>query len=138
MSLIFDSDNDHVASINMTPLIDVVLVLLIIFMVAAPMLTTGMGVNLPESKTGNSLQSEALVVAMKLDGQIEFEKQIINKDMLRAKLQQLATEDQKRPILVQADSDVSYGRVVSLVDIVREVGFTQVGLVTQPIVGVAQ
>ena len=138
MALIFDSDNDQIASINMTPLIDVVLVLLIIFMVAAPMMTTGVGVSLPESRTGNSLQSDALVVVMKMDGRIEFEKQFIQEDVLKTRLQQLALEDQRRSILVQADSNISYGRVVSLVDAVREAGFTQVGLVTQQDVSVAQ
>ena len=75
MSLIFDSDHDQIASINMTPFIDVVLVLLIIFMITAPMLTTGVGVELPESRTGGRLQSESLVVTMEMDGRIKFEKQ---------------------------------------------------------------
>ena len=131
MSLIFDSDNDQIASINMTPFIDVVLVLLIIFMITAPMLTTGVGVELPESRTGGRLRSESLVVAMEMDGRIKFEKQFVSQDVLRSRLCQLAADNRKQSILVQADSGVSYGTVVGLVDIVRESGFTQVGLVTQ-------
>ena len=119
------------ASINMTPLIAIMLVLLIIFMVTAPMLTTGIDISLPESRTGSNLQSKAMVVALDSSGRIKFEDQFVLQDAFEARLRQLAQENQKQPIIIQADRDINYGHVISLVDAIREAGFTQVGFVAQ-------
>jgi biopolymer transport protein TolR len=131
MSFTPGSKRGQMAEINMTPLIDVMLVLLIIFMVAAPMLTTGVDVNLPESRTGKNLQSEALMVTLVRDGRIEFEKHFVQEGVLKAELRQRAAESRKRPVLVRADQNIPYGRVIAVVDAIREAGFTQVGFVTQ-------
>ena len=132
MSFTTGSSHGQMASINMTPLIDVMLVLLIIFMVAAPMLTTGVDVSLPESRTGKNLQSQALMVTLERDGRIQFEKQFVQEGVLRARLRQEAGDsDRKRPVLVQADHNIPYGRVIAIVDDIREAGFTQVGFITQ-------
>ena len=131
MSFTPGSTHGQMASINMTPLIDVMLVLLIIFMVAAPMLTTGVDVSLPESRTGKNLQSEALLVTLEKDGRIQFEQQIVQEGVLRAQLRERAAESRKRPVLVRADQNIPYGRVINVVDDIREAGFTQVGFVTQ-------
>jgi biopolymer transport protein ExbD len=109
------------------------LVLLIIFMVAAPMLTTGVDVNLPESKTGRNLQTEALTVTLERDGRIQFEDTFVQEGVLRARLRQEAAGNRKRPVLVRADQNIPYGRVIAVVDAIREAGFTQVGFVTQPL-----
>jgi biopolymer transport protein TolR len=125
------SKRGQMADINMTPMIDVMLVLLIIFMVAAPMLTTGVDVNLPESRTGKNLESEALVVTLARDGRIQFEKNFVLEGVLKAQLRQRAAESRKRPVMVRADNNIPYGRVIAVVDAIREAGFTQVGFVTQ-------
>ena len=125
------SKHGQMADINMTPMIDVMLVLLIIFMVAAPMLTTGVDVKLPESRTGKSLESEALVVTLARDGALEFDRRMVNEAGLRAALGKKAAEARKRPILVRADHNIPYGRVIAVVDMIREAGFSQVGFVTQ-------
>ena len=131
MSFTPGSRHGQMAEINMTPMIDVMLVLLIIFMVAAPMLTTGVDVSLPESSTGKNLESQALVVTLERDGRIEFEKHFLQVGVLRAQLSQRAAESRKRPIMVRADQNISYGRVIAVVDAIRAAGFTQVGFVTQ-------
>jgi len=131
MSFTPGSTHGQMASINMTPLIDVMLVLLIIFMVAAPMLTTGVDVSLPESRTGKNLQSEALMVTLERDGRIQFQQQFVQEGALRAQLRQRAAESRKRPVMVQADHNIPYGRVIAVVDDIREAGFSQVGFVTQ-------
>jgi len=137
MSFTPGSTHGQMANINMTPLIDVMLVLLIIFMVAAPMLNTGVDVNLPESRTGKNLQAEALVVTLERDGRIQFETQFVKEGVLKARLRQRAAESRKRPILVRADQNIPYGRVITVVDAIREAGFTQVGFVTQALPGPA-
>ena len=131
----FSTGTKHgqMADINMTPLIDVMLVLLIIFMVAAPMLTTGVDVSLPESHTGKSLEAQALVVTLDREGRIEFDDRLVNQGMLRKLLAQRAAEGRKRPILVRADHNIPYGRVIAVVDLIREAGFSQVGFVTQAV-----
>lgn len=125
------SKRGQMADINMTPMIDVMLVLLIIFMVAAPMLTTGVDVNLPESRTGKNLESEAITVSLAADGRLQFDNQFVQEPALKKLLRERASEGRKRPVLVRADHNIPYGRVIAVVDAIREAGFTQVGFVTQ-------
>ena len=123
---------NQMADINMVPLIDVMLVLLIIFMVAAPMLTTGLEISLPESRTGNSLEAQTPVVTLTRDGRYEFEGVVLRAPQLQAELQKRATGAAKaQGIIVNGDQHVSYGKVVELMDIIREAGFTNVGLSSQ-------
>ena len=131
MSFTPGSKHGQMADINMTPMIDVMLVLLIIFMVAAPLLTTGVEVNLPESKTGKSLDSEAITVSLARDGRLQIEKRYVEVGMLKKLLREKAAAGNKRPVMVRADNNIPYGRVIAVVDAIREAGFTQVGFVTQ-------
>ncbi|MDR2696858.1 MAG: ExbD/TolR family protein [Holophagales bacterium] len=124
--------NSQMADINMTPLIDVMLVLLIIFMVAAPMLTTGMEVSLPESRTGKNLESQVPVVILAGDGKYQFENSVMTATQLQTELKKRAVGAAKaQGVVVRGDQHVSYGKVIELMDLIREAGFTNVGLSSQ-------
>lgn len=117
--------------INMTPFIDVVLVLLIIFMVSAPLMTAGVPVDLP--KTGSApMNSDAkrVVVTLKPTGQIYLENDEIRDEELLGKLQQVAERGLEERIFIRADKKLDYGRVAQIMSIVTTGGYKSVGLVT--------
>jgi biopolymer transport protein TolR len=123
-----------VADINVTPLVDVMLVLLIIFMVTAPMMTQGLEVNLPET-TANSLRQkeEPLIVTVKKDGEIKFGKIKFKQELLLNELKKVDEKSKEDPILLYADKEVPYGKVVVIMDAIRTAGFKKLGVPTKPI-----
>jgi len=103
-----------------------------IFMVTAPMLTSGVDVALPNSRTGRSLQNEALTVTLAKDGRVQLDDTFVPLSRLENELRNKAAGGtKKRPVLVRADRSIPYGRVIEVVDSIRAAGFTQVGFVTQ-------
>ena len=123
------------SDINVTPMVDVMLVLLIIFMVITPMLQKGVSVNL--AKTDNPIQmpeadkEDALIVAVMRDGKVYFNSDQVSQDELTDKVKdKLANKTDKR-IFVKADAGAKYGTVVSVVDNVRSAGVDQLGLLTE-------
>jgi len=122
-----------VAEINVTPLVDVMLVLLIIFMVTAPMMTQGLEVELPET-TAKSLrqEDEPLVVTLNKEGEITLGKLKVTNIQLREQLTALGEEEKKKPIYLHADKNVPYGSVVTLMGDIKQAGFEKLGMVTQP------
>jgi len=122
-----------VADINVTPLVDVMLVLLIIFMVTAPMMTQGLDVDLPET-TAKALrqQDEPLVVTVGKDGKITLGKVPVDRPMLRQQLARLPEEQKKQPIYLRADKNVPYGTVATVMADIRTAGCEKLGMVTQP------
>ena len=122
-----------VAEINVTPLVDVMLVLLIIFMVTAPMMTQGLEVDLPET-TAKSLRQkeEPLVVALNKEGDIYLNKVKVNSSLLKQQLSAMSDEEKKRPIYLKADKNVAYGRVISIMANIKQSGFEKLGMITQP------
>jgi len=120
------------SEINVTPLVDVMLVLLIIFMVTAPMLTTGVAVDLPDSQAkalpGND---EPLSISVTSDGEIFIQESKTDLASLGAKLTAIAGENKETRIFVRGDRTVDYGQVMKVVGEISRAGYTKVALVTE-------
>jgi biopolymer transport protein TolR len=121
------------ADINMTPFIDVMLVLLIIFMVAAPLLTSGVAVDLPQAKAGAlNVEQKPIAIALDDQGQLFLMDQPIAEGELVDKLQALAADGADHRIYVRASKVVPYGRVAEIMGAVTAAGYKKVALVTEP------
>ena len=122
------------ADINMTPFIDVMLVLLIIFMVAAPLLTTGVSVDLPRaSATALNVDQKPIAVSLNEQGQLYVMDEPIADADLVAKLQAASQSDVDQRIYLRASKAVPYGRVAEIMAAVTTAGYKKVALVTEPI-----
>lgn len=120
------------AEINVTPFVDVMLVLLIIFMVAAPLLTAGVAVDLPDDSAGGlSHQDNAPVeISVEPNGKIYLGKTEVTADRLTGLLAAIAEKDVDRRIYIRADKGLSYGTVMQVMATVNQSGFTRVALIT--------
>jgi biopolymer transport protein TolR len=122
------------ADINMTPFIDVMLVLLIIFMVAAPLLTTGVSVDLPRaSATALNVERKPIAVSLNEQGQLYVMDEPIADSDLVAKLEAVSQNDVDQRIYLRASKAVPYGRVAEIMAAVTTAGYKKVALVTEPI-----
>ena len=122
-----------VAEINVTPLVDVMLVLLIIFMVTAPMMTQGLEVNLPETTAKAMRQKEEpLVISLNKEGKIKLRNVAVSREYLWEQLNAMSEEEKKNPVYLRADKDVAYGEVVVLMADIKRAGFEKLGMITQP------
>ncbi len=121
------------ADINMTPFIDVMLVLLIIFMVAAPLLTTGVAVDLPQtSAAALNVDRKPIALSLNEQGQLFLMDEPIGDSDLVPKLQAASQNDVDQRIYVRASKVVPYGRVAQIMAAVTSAGFKKVALVTEP------
>ena len=122
------------ADINVTPLVDVMLVLLIIFMVTAPMLTQGVDVNLPQA-SAKALRSdeERLVLTVDANSRIFIGKQPVEFNRLSPVLQRIVSQRTDRQVYFRADRSVPYGFVVKVIAEVRNSGIEKLGMVTEPL-----
>ena len=121
------------ADINVTPLVDVMLVLLIIFMITAPMMTQGVDVNLPET-TANPLRQDEkpVVISISKEGDISIGNIKGNMNLLNQELSKLAMTDPEKTILLKADKQVAYGVVAQVMADIKKAGFNKLGMVTKP------
>ena len=118
--------------INVTPFVDVMLVLLIVFMVTAPLLTVGIPVDLPKTKAGQiSANAAPLVVSIQADGQIYLQDNVIEAQALIPRLTAVSEANPDVRIFVRGDRSVSYGEVVELMGRIQSAGFERVALVAQ-------
>ena len=122
-----------VAEINVTPLVDVMLVLLIIFMVSAPMMKEGMKVDLPSVEArALETQSQDLVISINKDKTLDINGSAIEFDRMGVILEQIKEQRGVESVFLQADQAVSYGYVAQVMSLIRTTGITKIGLVTQP------
>ncbi len=123
----------YMAQINVTPLVDVMLVLLIIFMVTAPMMTSGIDVNLPKVEAASvSSEEEPLVVTIAKDGRIYIADRPFERVEIRTQLEILTAAKNSRLVLLRADENVPYGAVLAAMAEIRKAGIEKVGMMTEP------
>jgi len=122
------------SDINVTPLVDVCLVLLIIFMVVTPMLQKGVPVNLPVTEDPEKTPDtdKQLQISVKADGSVYLGPNVVRKDQVESALKEIQERTPDREIAVKGDRLVKYGDVLDVLRACREVGFNDVGLIAQP------
>ena len=122
-----------VSQINVTPFVDVMLVLLVIFMVTAPLLTVGVEVNLPKSEAGPvEGEDEPLAVTVKSDGSIFLQETQVRLNKLGPRIKAIAGMNPDVRIFVRGDEAINYGRVMAVMGAINLAGYKKVALVTQP------
>lgn len=121
------------SEINVTPLVDVMLVLLIIFMVTAPLMQSGIGVNLPQAETVSAPAEEGLTLTITKDRYIHIEDSAINQFLLEQKLKEYFFGKEKKVVFLRADESLNYGFVIHIMDIIKKAGVEALGLVSEPL-----
>ena len=122
------------SDINVTPFVDVMLVLLIIFMVTAPMMMQGVNVSLPEA-TAKPLPSETdqLIITINREQQIFINDHQVTLDFFEERLKKIIENRQDREVYLKADKNIAYGVVVRVMSVIKEAGVEKLGMVTEPI-----
>jgi biopolymer transport protein TolR len=121
------------SEINITPLVDVMLVILIIFMVTAPMMIQGVDINLPETEAKEiKTREDPLIITVNRDGAVSIEKHAIEISELAEKLKSIFSNRKDGEILLRADEDVPYGFVVKVMAAVKGAGIEKLGMITEP------
>jgi biopolymer transport protein TolR len=121
------------SDINVTPFVDVMLVLLIIFMVTAPLMIQGVEVNLPQT-TAKEIKTpeDPLILTVNKEGEISLERHIIELEDLEAKLKTISEYRTDKEVLLRADKDLPYGFVLKVVAAAKKAGIEKLGMITEP------
>ena len=121
------------SDINVTPFVDVVLVLLIIFMVTAPVLQSGIEVNVPKTKVVKQISEERLVISITKGQEVYLNNDHVKLDEIGDKLHQMIRDPRGQAVYVRADQDVAFGAFATVMSAVNSAGITNVSIVTEPI-----
>ena len=133
MAISTSQDDDVVSDINITPLVDVMLVLLIVFIVTAPLLTNSVKVNLPKAApTQSTDQNKALVISVKPDGAIFLDKDPVKLENFEQAITQRKNANSKLALNLNADETVPYGTVAKLLASIERVGVEKLSVITEP------
>src|SRR6201993_3244865 len=122
-----------ISDINVTPLVDVVLMLLIIFMVTAPVLQSGIDVSVPKTRTVKQITEERMVITINKDQRVFLGNDAININEIGSRLRQKIRDPRNQSIFLRADENVPFGAFATVMDSVRQAGFSNVSIVTQPV-----
>lgn len=121
------------SEINVTPLVDVVLVLLIIFMVTAPVLQSGIEVSVPKTRTVKEITEERLVVTINAKQEVFLGNDPVNINTIGQKLREKIRDPEGQAVYVRADENVTFGAFATVMDAIKASGITNVSIVTQPL-----
>jgi len=135
MAVDFSADRSatQISQINVTPLVDVMLVLLVIFMVTAPIIQQGVQVNLPQAQAGAiASDEEPLVVSIAPDGRVYLNDNVISLSDLGKKLRAVRQINNDKEVYLRADQNVRYGVVMKTVEEIKQAGIVKLGMVTRP------
>lgn len=133
MAISTSQDDDVVSDINITPLVDVMLVLLIVFIVTAPLLTNSVKVNLPKAApTQSTDQNKALVISVKPDGAIFLDKDPVKLENFEQEITHRKNDNAKLALNLNADETVPYGTVAKLLASIERVGVEKLSVITEP------
>jgi len=135
MAVDFSADRSatQISQINVTPLVDVMLVLLVIFMVTAPIIQQGIQVNLPQAQAGAiASDEEPLVVSIAPDGRVYLNDNVISLSDLGKKLRAVRQINNDKEVYLRADQNVRYGVVMKTVEEIKQAGIVKLGMVTRP------
>lgn len=119
------------AEINITPLVDVMLVLLVIFMVTAPMMQSGITVRLPSAETRSNPSSGGLVLTLTRDGYIYMNDQVVNRYLLESRLKSHFLGSDQKVVFLKADKSLPYGTIIEIMDIIKLAGVDTVGMIVE-------
>ncbi|MFH1336242.1 MAG: biopolymer transporter ExbD [Candidatus Zixiibacteriota bacterium] len=122
---------DTLHDINVTNLVDVVLVLLIIFMIAAPMMQSGIDINLPRTKATQEDLGEGVVVTITKEQKIYIDERVSNLDRFEGILSDVTRKKESKSVYLRADKDVPYGMIVEVISKIKSLGIQDLGLVTE-------
>ena len=126
------SKNEPMSEINVTPFVDVMLVLLIIFMVTAPLLTVGVQVDLPESAADSYQMTKSLTISVNAKGEIFIQEHQVNFNKIIPKLLAIAKNRTDTRIYVRGDKNINYGRILEVMGRLSGAGFSKVALISEP------
>lgn len=121
------------SEINVTPLVDVVLVLLIIFMLTAPILQSGIDVEVPKTHTVKEISEERMVISIDREQKVFLGNDPININQIADRLKSKVRDPQRQSIYIRADENVPFGAFATVMDAVKQAGITNVSIVTQPL-----
>ncbi|MEE2662055.1 MAG: protein TolR [Pseudomonadota bacterium] len=120
------------SDINVTPLVDVMLVLLVVFMITAPLLTVGVPVDLPKTKASQMVgQDEPLVVSVNAKGEVWLQETKIGLEQMVPRLEAITENNKETRIFVRGDRAINYGRVMEVMGLINQAGFSRVALITE-------